>query len=60
VARWLVIITYLLALGFLLAANQFREARFIFPAWVLVVSLRILILNYRDEGDEAGEALPSS
>lgn len=59
-ARWLVIVTYLLALGFLLAANQFREARFIFPVWVFVVSLRILIMNYRDERAGLGESSPSS
>jgi hypothetical protein len=45
--RWLTIITYVLALGFLVAAGWAREARFIFPAWVFVVSVYILILNYR-------------
>ena len=45
--RWLTLITYLLALGFLVAAQRIREARFIFPAWVLVVSVYTLILNYR-------------
>ena len=47
VPRWLTIITYLLAFGFLLAAEKFREARFIFPIWVFVVSVYILILNFR-------------
>ena len=56
VPRWLFIITYLLALSFLIAGNQITEARFIFPAWVLVVSLRILILNHRGRGDELREA----
>ena len=45
--RWLILLTYLLALGFLVAADRFREARFIFPAWVLIISIYILILNYR-------------
>jgi hypothetical protein len=45
--RWLTIITYILALGFLLAAERFREARFIFPVWVFLVSVYILILNFR-------------
>jgi hypothetical protein len=45
--RWLTLFTYVLALGFLLAAQRIREARFIFPAWVFVVSVYILILNYR-------------
>ena len=45
--RWLILLTYLLALGFLVAADRFREARYIFPAWVLIISIYILILNYR-------------
>jgi hypothetical protein len=45
--RWLVIVTYVVALGFLLFAGILREARFIFPAWVFVVSVYILVLNYR-------------
>lgn len=58
VPRWLIIITYLLALSFLFGANWFREARFIFPAWVLFVSVRILIRNYRRQGDRLREAAP--
>lgn len=45
--RWLTIITYVLAMGFLVAAERIREARFIFPVWVFVVSIYILVLNYR-------------
>ena len=45
--RWLSIITYLLATGFLLFAGAFKEARFLFPVWVFVVSVYILVLNYR-------------
>jgi len=52
--RWLTIITYILAFGFLLAAERFREARFIFPVWVFVVSVYILVLNYqRKQATEA-------
>jgi hypothetical protein len=47
----LAIITYVLALGFLLAAGWAREARFIFPVWVFVVSVYILVLNYRQTRD---------
>ena len=47
--RWLIIITYVLAFGFLFAADRFRESRFIFPAWVLVVSSVILVLNFRNK-----------
>ena len=57
--RWMTLITYILALGFLVAAEKIREARFIFPAWVFFVSVYILVLNYRvtheDEADEESE-----
>jgi len=55
--RWMTIITYLLAMGFLLAAERFREARFIFPVWVFVVSIYILILNFRRTHDQQPEAI---
>jgi hypothetical protein len=45
--RWIIIITYLVALGFLLFAGSIREARFVFPGWVLLVSVYILITNQR-------------
>jgi hypothetical protein len=44
--RWLTVLTYILAFGFLFTANMIREARYIFPAWVLLVSVYILYLNY--------------
>jgi len=49
--RWLSILTFVVAAGFLFFANSVREARFIFPGWVLIVSVYILILNYRRERD---------
>ena len=56
VPRWLSIVTYIVALPFLFFAGSLRWARFIFPAWVLLVSIYILILNYRhaqkNEGNE--------
>jgi len=56
VSRWLSIVTYIVALAFLFFAGGLRWARFIFPAWVLLVSIYILILNYRrireNEGNE--------
>ena len=50
--RWLIFVTYILALGFIFAANRFQEARFIFPTWVLVVSIVILVLNYRSKQEQ--------
>lgn len=52
VPRWLTIVTYVVALGFLLFAGVLRGTRFIFPAWVLLVSVYILFLNYRRTHDE--------
>jgi hypothetical protein len=51
--RWLSVVTFLVALGFLLFANIVREARFLFPIWVLVVSVYILIQNYRISHEKA-------
>jgi hypothetical protein len=50
--RWLSIVTFIVALGFLLFAGRVREARFIFPGWVFVVSVYILIVNYRKSHEE--------
>jgi len=57
--RWLVIVTYVVAVGFLLFASILQWARFIFPAWVLVVSVYILIMNYRRTQDEESREEPS-
>jgi hypothetical protein len=45
--RWLTIITTIVALGYLFFAGSVREARYIFPAWVFLISVYILVLNYR-------------
>jgi uncharacterized membrane protein YbjE (DUF340 family) len=55
VPRWLTSVTYVLALGFLVAAERIREARFIFPVWVFVISVYILILNYRGTHEQESE-----
>lgn len=55
VPRWLTIVTYGVGLSFLLFAGVLRWARFIFPAWVLVVSVYILVMNYRSTQDEEGK-----
>ena len=47
--RWLTVITYLVALLFLFFAGSIREARFLFPVWVLFTSIYILITNRRLE-----------
>ena len=45
--RWLVILTYLLALSLLIIINLSLWVTLIFPAWVLIISLEILVLNLR-------------
>lgn len=50
--RWLTIITYLLALVFVFFAGSIREARYVFPAWVFLTSVYILITNRRLEQRE--------
>lgn len=45
--RWLVLFTVVLAVVFLVLAGQVRYARFLFPAWVFVVSAYVLIANPR-------------
>jgi hypothetical protein len=50
--RWLTIITFLLALIYLFFASPIREARFVFPAWVFLTSVYILITERRLERGE--------
>jgi L-asparagine transporter-like permease len=56
--RWLTIITYLLALVFVFFAGSIREARYVFPAWVFLTSVYILITNRRLERMEES-AMPN-
>jgi len=44
--RWLTLITTIVSLGFLLFSPSIREARYIFPGWVFLISVYILVLNY--------------
>ena len=50
--RWLTIGTIVVGSGFLLFAGFIREIRFIFPVWVFVVSIYILVQNYRRSTEE--------
>jgi len=53
--HWLTIITTIVALGFLFFAGAVREARFVFPGWVFLISVYILVLNYRRSRQVKGE-----
>jgi hypothetical protein len=56
--RWLSIITFIVALGFLFSANSIRQARFIFAGWVFLVSVYILVLNYRRTHNQVEDGIP--
>ncbi|MGD9092919.1 MAG: hypothetical protein PVF74_08720 [Anaerolineales bacterium] len=45
--RWLALVTYGLALVLLLSSGLSHWMTLLFPAWVLLISVSILILNYR-------------
>jgi hypothetical protein len=50
--RWLVIITYLLAGTLLLIINLSLWVVLVFPAWVVVISIEILLLRLKQETSE--------
>jgi hypothetical protein len=45
--RWLVALTYLFALILLLSIGYSEWIMMVFPAWVFLISVYILILNFR-------------
>lgn len=53
--RWMIIITYLLALAFLFFAPRLTLARYFFPIWVFLTSIYVLILNYRRTQEQVDE-----
>lgn len=60
--RWTALITYVLALILLFGINITRWLTIVFPVWVLLVSVYLLILTYHVEKDAEGSsaAEPSS
>jgi hypothetical protein len=51
--RWLALITYLLAAVLLISIGFSHWVTVLFPAWVFLVSVYILILNFRYRGEDA-------
>jgi hypothetical protein len=49
--RWLALVTYLLATVLLISIGFTSWVMLVFPAWVLMISLAILVLNYRSTHD---------
>ena len=50
--RWLALVTYLLAAVLLISIGLTPWVVLVFPAWVLMISLAILVLNYRRTHDQ--------
>jgi hypothetical protein len=57
--RWLAFLTYALALVLLVSVGLSLWVTLIFPSWVLVVSVYILVLNLRHQGTGAEDGLSS-
>lgn len=49
------IVTFVVGVGFLLFGGIPREARFLFPAWVLLLSVYILVMSFRLTCEQQGE-----
>jgi hypothetical protein len=52
--RWLALVTYVLAAVLLISIGFTPWVVLVFPAWVLMISVAILILNYRRTHDQEG------
>lgn len=52
--RWLAFVTYAVALVLLVVTTVSLWATLIFPVWVFVVSVLILVQNFRRRADRAG------
>lgn len=45
--RWLAFVTYSAALALMFTLSYSLWVSLVFPAWVLIVSINILVLNFR-------------
>ena len=55
--RWMAIITYGLALVLLVSVSFVPWITEVFPVWVLLVSIYVLVLNYRHKKDIDDDSL---
>jgi hypothetical protein len=58
--RWLTFVTYALALGLLLSINLTIWVTLVFPTWVFVVSVLILVYNYRRSSPDSEDVFKAS
>ena len=52
--RWLAWVTYLLAAVLLISIGFTPWVVLVFPAWVLTISIALLVLNYRRSDEQEG------
>jgi hypothetical protein len=55
--RWLAFMTYLVALTLIIGISFYPWTTLLFPAWVFMISVYILVLNYRYEQEQDGVTL---
>jgi hypothetical protein len=55
--RWLAFLTFVLALFLLVSLGRSLWVKLIFPAWVLVISIHILVVNLRRQRAGAGDGM---
>ncbi len=58
VPRWMAILGLVLALFLLLSTGSFYWAPLVFPLWVLLISVHILLANYRRFEGEPAATVP--
>jgi hypothetical protein len=59
VPRWLIIVSIILAVPFLVFAPEVKWSRLLAPTWLLMVSIFILILNFRPKQQREGDEEPT-
>jgi len=55
--RWLSVVTYLTALSLIIGVSLWPWSTLFFPVWVFVISVYILVLNYRYQDEKDGVTL---
>jgi hypothetical protein len=59
IPRWMAFLGMVLALILLLTINLFSWAPLVFPLWILLISVHILLANLRKSKNEPAAASPS-
>ena len=54
--RWMALLGYILALLLLVSISRLSWIILVFPLWILLISVHILIENFRRKPDDVGAA----